>query len=105
MNLIFHCPICKARLAGWVVRHDLTCHHCRWALRSNFGMAMARSLLAGTMATFLLLAALRWALGAWLPALDVWMHAAAGVGVLVAGICLRWSVRLTPWRPPGTPRR
>jgi hypothetical protein len=91
------CPVCGGPIGVHVVRPELTCHHCAWALRANVGSAFVRGLVAALVVAVLLLALivfLRSSVAIW-----AWGEA-VGVIALAAGLySYRRILVLTPVRP------
>lgn len=96
---VFRCPVCQGRIALWVMRPTcFTCHHCRWVLKSNLGVARLQALLVAAVVDVLLL------LGVWLwlgdisRALSLWAVMAAAVGVGAWHLAVHRFAKLVPVR-------
>ena len=99
-ELVLRCPVCKGSIAFWVVQPAFTCHHCKWALRSNVQVSVRNAFAVGAAVEVAVLVALWLWLGWSHQALSVW-SAACGVAGLAAGwLVVRWFTALTPLRPP-----
>jgi len=96
----FRCPMCRGRVASWAVQSEFTCHHCRWALSSNLGVALRRAVGVGVAVELLLLFALYWLLHSAGQALNVWLAASCVFGFFAGWLAFRFFLTLPPLRPP-----
>jgi hypothetical protein len=94
------CPVCRGRIALWVVQPAFTCHHCNWALRSNIKQARARAFAGAVLAEAALFVLLLIVLPSASQGLLAWLS----VGFVLA-CCLGWLLLpqftvLRAMRPP-----
>lgn len=97
---IFQCPICKGRIALWVVQSAFRCHHCRWALSSNVHAVISKAIIVAVVAEAIFLAGLSLCFGSWSFALGVWLAAGGLLGFGAGWLFVRRRVRLVPMHPP-----
>ena len=96
----FRCPVCRGRVASWAVQSEFTCHHCKWALSSNLGVALRRAVGVGVAVEVLLLFALYWLLHSAGQALNLWLAASCVFGFFSGWLAFRSTLTLRPLRPP-----
>lgn len=94
--------MCQGRVASWAVQPEFTCHHCKWALSSNLGVALRRAVGVGVAVEVLLLSALYWLLHSAGQALNLWLAASCVFGFFAGWLAFRFSLTLRPLRPPQT---
>jgi hypothetical protein len=101
-ELVLRCPVCKGPIALWAVQPTFTCHHCRWALRSNVRVALHNAFVVGAVVEVALLVALWQWLGSSVDAVAVWLAASGVAGFAAGWVVVRRFTVLIPLRPPAT---
>jgi hypothetical protein len=99
MNSAVSCPVCSGPIGTHVVRPELTCHHCYWALTANISTAFVRAVVVGVVGA---LASLGLALLLPYPsgsAVTAWLQFGGFVGLAVGATAYRAALVLTPLRP------
>lgn len=95
-ELVLRCPVCQGRVALWAVQPMFTCHHCKWALRSNVRVALRNAFVVGAVFEITFLAALsQWSASA-NDAVLVWLAAGGVVGFAAGWLVVRWFTVLIP---------
>lgn len=96
MEPIFKCPICKGKIAFWVIRPLFTCHHCGWVLTSNVDIALRKAIIVGLTVEVVLWIALWGWLCSFSQATAVWGAASGVLGFFSGWLTLKRVLALTP---------
>jgi hypothetical protein len=102
MEPIFKCPVCKGKIAFWVIRPRFTCHHCGWVLSSNVHAAISKSTIVGVGVEVVLLIGLWFWLGGFSSATLVWGAASGFLGFFAGWFALKQFLTLAPQARPVT---